>query len=110
MTAADTLTMTLGEAIRLARRRNRWSQDQAAKAIGVSRPTYGNWERDESVPDVREFARLVTVMGELWLWSVVDSRLSLSAYCKSPGQRAKKRDWRRPSTPSPRRVTSVTSR
>ena len=36
--------------------------------------------------------------------------MQVSPYSKTPGQRAKKRDRRRPSTPSPRRVTWATGR
>ena len=40
----------LGTRIRRARERKRWSQAQAASAIGVGVRTWGRWERGEAAP------------------------------------------------------------
>ena len=72
--------LTLGEGIRRARKHARggkgYSQDELAAILGVSRPTYGNWERDTHCPDVQEFARLVDATQAPWLWALIDPRLA----------------------------------
>ena len=40
----------IGERIRAARQRRRWTQRQLAEAVGVDRKTVDNWENGRTVP------------------------------------------------------------
>jgi transcriptional regulator with XRE-family HTH domain len=40
----------IGKAIARARQRKRWTQEDLARVVGVSRPTVADWERGEHYP------------------------------------------------------------
>jgi len=54
--------VTLGEVIRLARKRKMLTQAEAADHIGVARRTWVRWENGKALPRVHEFERLVVLL------------------------------------------------
>lgn len=59
----------MGDRIKAARERLKWSQDRLAKAVGVTRPAVSQWESGETVP-TRDRAKLVAAalnVTEHWL-------------------------------------------
>lgn len=50
--------MTTGQKICELRKAKKWSQEFVADKIGVSRQAVSSWERDETVPDIDNFAVL----------------------------------------------------
>lgn len=52
----------LGDRIRKARERRRWTQQELADLVGVSRETVGNWETGQTSPRNR-MQRLIEVLG-----------------------------------------------
>ncbi len=47
----------------LLRKLNRYSQEEIAEKIGISRQAYGKWEKGETVPDVEKCDLLASVYG-----------------------------------------------
>lgn len=53
--------MSLGTNLAKYRKKSNLSQDEVALKLGVSRQTISNWELDETVPDIYQTKRLVTI-------------------------------------------------
>lgn len=47
----------------LLRKLNRYSQEEIAEKIGISRQAYGKWEKGETIPDVEKCDLLASVYG-----------------------------------------------
>ena len=47
--------------LRMLRASKSWTQAQAAKEVGVSTETWGNWERKRSYPDVPNISKIEQV-------------------------------------------------
>jgi len=77
--------MELNERIASMRRRARWSQDQLAEALGVSRQAVSQWETGDSVPDLAKVIDLGRHFGVSLDW------LAAGEDCPGPG----------PSNPAP---------
>lgn len=93
--------MTLGEKIRVARRKCGLSQEQLAEKMSVSRSAVAKWETDKGLPDVgnlKVLARLLNVSvdyllddGEAMDEPVIREPYQLSAYGR--GCKKVKKDW-----------------
>ena len=55
--------MEIGKQIRKYRTSQKWSQDDLADRIFVTRQTISNWENDRNYPDIRSLVLLSTVFG-----------------------------------------------
>ena len=55
--------MEIGKQIRKYRTAQKWSQDDLADRIYVTRQTVSNWENDRNYPDIRSLVLLSTVFG-----------------------------------------------
>ena len=55
--------MEIGKQIRKYRTSQKWSQDDLADRIFVTRQTISNWENDRNYPDIRRLVLLSTVFG-----------------------------------------------
>ena len=82
--------MSLGDKIKAARDRLRWSQQQLADAIGVDRKTVDNWEHGRTRPLRAHLAALERILGPLKggpddLYTIADD--IRQARELSPGQR-----------------------
>lgn len=49
--------------LKMLRASKSWTQARAAKEIGVSAETWGNWERKKSYPDVPNISKIEQVFG-----------------------------------------------
>lgn len=47
----------------MLRRLNKYSQEEIAERIGISRQAYGKWEKGETIPDIEKCAKLAEVYG-----------------------------------------------
>ncbi|MCM1267701.1 MAG: helix-turn-helix domain-containing protein [Bacteroidales bacterium] len=47
----------------MLRKLNKYSQEEIAEKIGISRQAYGKWEKGETVPDIEKCALLAKVYG-----------------------------------------------
>ncbi len=47
----------------LLRKINKYSQEEIAEKIGISRQAYGKWEKGETIPDIEKCALLASVYG-----------------------------------------------
>lgn len=47
----------------LLRKLNKYSQEEIAEKIGISRQAYGKWEKGETIPDIEKCALLAEVYG-----------------------------------------------
>jgi transcriptional regulator with XRE-family HTH domain len=56
-------TRELRRRMRAARRATKFTQDDVAREIGVSRQTISNWERVATNPSLVEFAKLCSLYG-----------------------------------------------
>ena len=50
--------MSLGKNLFQARKQNRFSQEDIAEKLGISRQTVSKWETDESLPDIQQAKNL----------------------------------------------------
>lgn len=55
--------MEIGKQIRKYRTEHKWSQDDLADRIYVTRQTISNWENNRNYPDIRSLVLLSTVFG-----------------------------------------------
>lgn len=60
--------ITVGHRIRVARLNARLKQDELADRVGVSAQLVSKWERDKSLPDVLEAARIADVCNVSFGW------------------------------------------
>lgn len=74
--------ITLGDWLAKARKQAGFTQQRAARAIGVSRPLISMWERNERFPDVREFAAMMRVYDADWLAGTLTD-WSLQGYARA---------------------------
>lgn len=47
----------------MLRKLNKYSQEEIAEKIGISRQAYGKWEKGETIPDIEKCAILAEVYG-----------------------------------------------
>ena len=55
--------MKLGENLFQARKKKGLSQEAVAEKLGVSRQTISKWEKDETLPDIRQAKKLAVLYG-----------------------------------------------
>lgn len=58
---------SLGEMLRKARKDAGMEQEDISQALRVSRPLVSKWERNVSVPNVREYRQFAQATGAAWL-------------------------------------------
>lgn len=63
----------LSENIIMLRSVNRYSQEEVAEKVGISRQAYAKWEKGETVPDVERCQKLAELYG-----TTIDSILNFS--------------------------------
>ncbi len=47
--------------LKMLRARNNWTQEQAAKKVGVSKETWSNWENYKTYPDIPKLKKIESV-------------------------------------------------
>ena len=47
--------------LKMLRVRNNWTQEQAAKKVGVSKETWSNWENSKTYPDIPKLKKIESV-------------------------------------------------
>ena len=67
--------LTLGDKMKLARKRIGMTQQEIANAIQTSFSTYRRWEKNQNVPNMKELSKIATVL-----------QTSVSDLCEEPPQ------------------------
>jgi len=68
MAHADYKNMSIAERILFSRKQKKFTQDELAKLIGVSKSACGQWERGLTTPSVENLSRLAIVLEVQFEW------------------------------------------
>lgn len=88
--------MSLGNSLFNARKKSGLFQEEVAEKLGVSRQTISKWERDKTLPDIRQSKRL-SVLYHLTLDELVDFDIEvkeIEAIIQKTGEETQQKiDW-----------------
>lgn len=78
----------LSENIIMLRNINRYSQEEVAEKVGVSRQTYAKWERGETIPDVERCMKIAELY-DITLDALVKFKGKVGNTALTPGPKGK---------------------